>query len=178
MKRRKWILLIGLILLLMIVSIGVREVRFHLYRYDSPAEALADSEEHDSQLVDVLQREDIALVVYQNDAGTFGTEFVFRDARGWTPMMHRYLFDRTRLFGYGRARQIYVDGRYAVDFIVMSEQALKVSSITDEAGTDYVFGQYATKYGQSILIGFAVTQKEFPDPYTLYADGVKMEELV
>lgn len=136
-----------------------------LFRYTTPTEAFFHSCPRGSELIDIIEDQDVALVIYKNKEGSYSDRILAKDARGWTPLSVNYKKWKQVQQDNGFVYLKEVQGKNVVQIVLVIKAGEEAPVISDSQGSAFFSGTYPLEDGGKILYGFLVLGEKVPDDY-------------
>ena len=163
---KKKIAVIGVVIL--VISLGnfiYNQIITKAFRYSTPTEAFSNSSQRDAKLMDILEDQEVALLIYKRKDGTYSDHIIAKDSRGWTPLSINYT-NRRRIsqdnsFIYLKE----VNEKAAVQIVTIVESNEDLPVISDSVQSTFLSSSYELDSGRKLLYGFLVLEEKFPDNY-------------
>lgn len=169
---KKKLAIIGSLVLIISLSIFIyNEIIAKSFRYQTPEESFEKSSSHKSELVEILEENDIALVIYKNEKGVYSDHVIVKDNRGWSPLTVNYKNKKvvSRKEGFFYVKEI--ENKYVVEIVTIRESAEDIPSIGDNLYSEFVIRSYETNTGRRLVYGFLVTSDKISEGYSILLDG-------
>lgn len=137
------------------------------FRYQTPAEVFSNSNQSNSELIDILEEKDVALLIYKNKNGTYSDHITAKDSDGWTPLSINYKSSREIFEDNGFIYLKEVDGKYVVQVVLLINPNETLPEISDSINSDFLLSSFEFDDKRKLLYGFLVSEDKFPDNYKI-----------
>ena len=167
---KKKIAIVSTLVLAVSLSLFIyNEIIAKSFRYQTPEESFEKSSSH--KLVEILEENDIALVIYKNEKGVYSDHVIVKDNRGWSPLTVNYRNKKvvSRKEGFFYVKEI--ENKYVVEIVTIRESAEDIPSIGDNLYSEFVIRSYETNTGRRLVYGFLVTSDKISEGYSILLDG-------
>jgi len=165
---KKKIAVIGVVAL--VVSLGLfiyNQIIAKAFRYSTPTEAFSNSSQRDSELTDILEDQDVALLIYKKKDGAYSDHVIAKDSRGWVPMSINYKNRRQISQDNGFIYLKEVQKKNVVQIVTIVEANENLPAISDSMKSTFLSSSYELDSGRKLLYGFLVSEEKFPDDYKI-----------
>ena len=165
---KKKIAIVSALVLAVSLSLFIyNEIIAKSFRYSTPLEVFEKSSPRNSEIIDILEDKDIAMIVFKKNNGASSIHITAKDSRGWTPLSVNYKNKRNLPLSDGfinvkdKKKKSIVDVRFVVD--VNSN----IPTISDSLNSTFLVGTYEYDSGRKLVYGFLVSEEKFPDNYRI-----------
>lgn len=167
MKKKLVFIIVALLLAINLGAVVYHEGIAKSFRYATPAEAFEKSSPRNSEMVDIVEDKDVALVVYKRKDGAYSESVTAKDSRGWTPLSVNYKNKRqiTQDDGFFYLKE--VQGKNVVLIVTALEAGENLPNISDNVNSAFHVNAYECDSGRKILYGFLVSEEQLPDDYKI-----------
>ena len=167
---KKQILIISICACILAIVLGTtiyNEVIAKSFRYSTPEESFEKSSPHNTELVDIIESDNIALVLYKNKEGTFFERFIAKDERGWTPLSVSYPDKKEKMEDdvFYEIKVIQNKNIIRVETIIEKDHDIPI--ITDSLDSKFINRSYELVSGRILVVGLLVIENQFPDHYNV-----------
>lgn len=148
-----------------------------MFRYQTPAESFEKSCPRNSKLIDIIEDENLALLIYLEKDGAFCEEIIIKDNRGWTPMSTNMKFNNIKEI-YLNDQFIFlkqIDDRYVVEISILADINENIGVISDSIGSTFITKTYELNSNRKIIYGLLVLDESFPDEYKIFLGDEEIE---
>lgn len=163
--KKKISLIVALILLISLGYFMYKGVIVNSFRYSTPEEAFQKSSPQGSELVDILEDKDIALLIYKKSNGVFSDTIIRKDQRGWPPISVVYHPQSDILSSCGFVYSWNIKNKYVVEVVSSIKKNSQPPIITDSLKSEFLLGVYESSNDEKLVYGFLVSEEKFPDDY-------------
>lgn len=148
---------------------GFNMLRTENTRYDTPYESFENGTSDKDELVDVFINENVALIIYRQNDGTYVNSIVSKDDKGWTPLNYytRYFMGKkTAQYSGGWVICYQVDNKSVLLIFSDTDEKNQIPVAVDNCNTDFSFKSYDLN-GELTVRGIGVLNSEIPNDYVL-----------
>lgn len=138
-----------------------------VFRYSTPKEAFSDSSQRDSELVDIVEDQGVALLIYKNKEGSYSDHILAKDSRGWTSLFINYKNRKQILQDNGFVYLKEVQGKNVVQIVLVVKADEELPTISDSQKSSFFTSSYPLEDGGKIFYGFLVLGEKIPDDYKI-----------
>lgn len=164
MKKR---FLTGIIILFIVLTPLLYNNIFNEFvRFSTPKEAFLKSEQRNTELVNILEDNDIALLIYKEN-GTYSNSIIEKDSRGWTSLSIHYNNKKEIMYDKGFIYIKEIQGKFVIQTVTTIEKNEGVPTITDTENSEFLLELCELSNGRKILYGFSVFNENFQDGYMI-----------
>ncbi len=164
---KKKFAIIGIVILTISFGIFVyNKVIVNSFRYPTIKDAFYSSCPPDSTLIGTMEDKDVALLIYENDDGTYSDDISAKDTRGWSPISIKYKIINQTTLDNGFIYLKEVNEKYIVQVVITAKND-DISSISDNLDSTFMSKTYELDNDKNIVYGFLVTEENFANDYTI-----------
>lgn len=165
---KKKIATVGALVLAVSLSLFIyNEIIAKSFRYSTPLEAFEKSGPRNSEIVDVLEDKDIAMIVFKKANGASSIHITAKDSRGWTPLSVSYKNKRNLSLSNGFINIKDINGKSIVDVRFVIDVNSNIPTISDSLNSTFLVGTYEYDSGRKLVYGFLVSEEKFPEDYRI-----------
>ena len=153
----------------LVVSLGYffyNQVVAKAFRYATPMESFSKSGQRGSELVDILEEKDVALIIYKKKNGAYSSHIVAKDSRGWTPLSVNYR-NRQEIMQKDVIINVKeVQKKIVVQIVDIAGADEDIPIISDSVKSTFLSRSYEFDGGVKLFYAFLVLE-ELPDDYRI-----------
>lgn len=161
----KIFVILGAIFILSDIGILIYKQIAKTIRYDTPEESFEKSAPYGSELVNILEVDDFALVVYKNRKDAYSDKIISNDGNGWDSFLKSHKQIKSIMDEVGFIDVIKINNKYIVVLSLASNDS--DSKISDSINSEFMFDSYDISGGRNLLYAISVIGEEFPEDYTI-----------
>lgn len=174
MKKKTVIMILAAVIVFLVPTIYSKVINTAL-RYETPEESFKKSGPKGSELVNVLEDNGVALVVYKKIDGVVTMEMIFQSQRGWEPLNMEYSYKKSKMTDKGVVYLSIINGKYIVHVSTMIKNVdTSEFTICDNMGSQFMTCSY--EFGDDVISveGLLVSEEKLPDDYKVIIDGLEV----
>lgn len=143
-------------------------------RYETPEESFEKSAPRGTELVEILEDNGIALVIYKKNNGEFTTEIISQNQKGWSPIHMEYNYKKSKITDKGVVYLSIIDEKYVVHVSTLVKKEDNFENIIyDSLDSKFILCSY--EFGDMVSVeGLLVIEGAFPDDYKVTIDGLEI----
>ena len=165
---KKKIATVGALVLAVSLSLFIyNEIIAKSFRYSTPLEAFEKSGPRNAEVVDILEDQEVALLIYKRKDGAYSDQVIAKDSRGWTPLSMNYKNKRQISQNNGFIYLKEVQGKNIVLIVTTVETDENFPVISDSINSEFLYSSYKLDNGRKLLYGFLVSEEKLPEDYRI-----------
>ena len=165
--KKKIAVLSTLVLTVCLSMFIYNEIIAKLFRYSTPLEAFEKSSPRNSQIIEILEDKDVAMVVFKKANGASSIHITAKDNHGWTPLSVSYQNKRKLSLSNGFINIKDINEKSVVDVRLVIDINSNIPMISDSLNSTFLVGRYEYDSGKKLVYGFLVSEEGFSDDYRI-----------
>lgn len=137
-------------------------------RYATPIQSFEKSCPANSVLVDTLEDNGIAMLIYKKRNGASATHIISQNQNGWTSVLTDYKNIKQVMQDDGFINYKIVEGKYVIDIQLVVDDD---KEICDSLNSSILTGLYNLDSGRKLFCALLVTHEKLPDDYRIFFDN-------
>ena len=143
------------------------------FKYSTPLESFEKSVSVESELIDIIEMNDIAIVVYKEKGGISTYQVIAQNDGGWDSILHNQKNVKHLMTEYGVIDIIQLHNQYVIA-VTMQVLDGKEPSISDNQNSEFTLVTGNSSSDSSIYYGFAILTDIIPDNYAIWIDSTEI----
>ena len=163
-KKKAYIVSVVIVIIASVSIAIICNVVANNRRYSSSLEAFEKGAPKGSELVEILEDKDVAMIKYKESAHKYATRFIYKDDKGWTQMDYNGIKEKSYQLPGGVHVIIGKTENKSIVEVFPAEGAFSEPlTISDNKNSNFVISD-----NSAFTCGFTVFDGDLPDDYKLY----------
>lgn len=162
--------ILGAIFILSDIGVLIYKQIAKTIRYDTPAESFEKSAPFGSELADILEVDNFALVSYKTRKNAYSYKIISNDGNGWDSFLKSYEEVKHIMDDAGFIDVIKIDNKYIIMLRLVGEDSYVVGDSIESEFMSVSYDISDIAGDRSLLYAFSVIGEELPENYTISID--------